>query len=63
MAQKPLSESLLEIQEIDKANNVVATYVKSPAGEKGERIDIVVSYLYISRSFWNYRVIIEVINE
>ncbi|KAH6722322.1 vitamin B6 photo-protection and homoeostasis-domain-containing protein [Leptodontidium sp. MPI-SDFR-AT-0119] len=42
MAQKPLSESLLEIQEIDKANNVVATYVKSPAGEKGERIDIVI---------------------
>ncbi|KAG4437622.1 hypothetical protein IFR05_006883 [Cadophora sp. M221] len=42
MAQKPLSESLLEIEEIDQANNVVATYIKSQAGEKGERIDIVI---------------------
>ncbi|KAH7356707.1 vitamin B6 photo-protection and homoeostasis-domain-containing protein [Rhexocercosporidium sp. MPI-PUGE-AT-0058] len=42
MAQKPLSEGLLEIEEIDQANNVVATYIKSPAGEKGERIDIMI---------------------
>ncbi|KAL2073199.1 hypothetical protein VTL71DRAFT_10523 [Oculimacula yallundae] len=42
MAQKPLSESLLEIEEIDQASNVVATYIKSASGEKGERIDIVI---------------------
>ncbi|PVH84440.1 DUF647-domain-containing protein [Cadophora sp. DSE1049] len=42
MSQKPLSGSLLEIEEIDQANNVVATYIKSQSGEKGERIDVVI---------------------
>ncbi|CZT10646.1 related to DUF647 domain protein [Rhynchosporium agropyri] len=42
MAQKPLSELFQEIVEIDQASNVVATYIKSASGEKGERIDIVI---------------------
>jgi hypothetical protein len=45
MSQKPLSDSLLEIEEIDQANNLVATYIKSRASEKEERIDVVVSYI------------------
>ena len=49
MAQKPLSESLVEIEEIDQANNVVATYIKSPAGEEGERSDVVVRKGFV---FW-----------
>ncbi|KAI9048708.1 hypothetical protein LZ554_007539 [Drepanopeziza brunnea f. sp. 'monogermtubi'] len=42
MAQKPLSESMVEIEEVDQAKNLVATYIKSSTGEKGERIDVVI---------------------
>jgi hypothetical protein len=44
MAQKPLINSSLEIEEIDQANNLVATYIQSSFNEKGGRIDVVVSY-------------------
>jgi hypothetical protein len=44
MAQTPLIDSALEIEEIDQANNLVATYIQSPFNEKGGRIDVVVSY-------------------
>tara|TARA_R110002060_G_scaffold23407_9_gene31705 strand:- start:578 stop:793 length:216 start_codon:yes stop_codon:yes gene_type:complete len=50
MNQKPLSEALHEIQEIDQANNVVATYIKSQTSEKEERIDVVVSFALINSS-------------
>ncbi|EKD13834.1 DUF647 domain-containing protein [Drepanopeziza brunnea f. sp. 'multigermtubi' MB_m1] len=42
MAQKPLSESMVEIEEVDQAKNLVATYIKSSTGDKGERIDVVI---------------------
>ncbi|KAK0107154.1 hypothetical protein ONS95_003860 [Cadophora gregata] len=42
MSQKHISQSLLEIQEIDQANNIVATYIKSQPSGKGERIDVVI---------------------
>jgi hypothetical protein len=44
MAQKPLINSSLEIEEIDQANNLVATYIQSPFNEKGGRFDVVVGY-------------------
>jgi hypothetical protein len=44
MAQKPLINSALEIEEIDQANNLVATYIQSPFNKKGGRIDVVVGY-------------------
>jgi hypothetical protein len=44
MAQKPLTNPSLEIEEIDQANNLVATYIQSSFNEKGGRIDVVVSY-------------------
>jgi hypothetical protein len=44
MAQKPLITSSLEIEEIDQANNLVATYIQTPFNEKDSRIDVVVSY-------------------
>jgi hypothetical protein len=44
MAQKPLINSSLEIEEIDQANNLVATYIQSPFNEKGTRIDVIVNY-------------------
>lgn len=54
MSQQPLTESLLEIEEIDQANNVVATYIKSQTSEKGERIDVVVCVaLDILQPLWN----------
>ena len=31
-----------EIEEVDQANNLTATYTKSPANTAGERIDVVV---------------------
>ncbi|CAL3967564.1 unnamed protein product [Diplocarpon coronariae] len=42
MVPKRISESMLEIEEIDQADNVLATYIKSSPGEKSERIDIVI---------------------
>jgi hypothetical protein len=44
MAQRPLINSSLEIEEIDQANNLVATYIQSSFNEKGGRVDVVVSY-------------------
>jgi len=44
LAQKPLIDSSLEIEEIDQANNLVATYIQTPFNEKDSRIDVVVSY-------------------
>ena len=44
MAQRPLINSSLEIEEIDQANNLVATYIQSPFNKKGGRIDVVVGY-------------------
>ncbi|KAK2625151.1 hypothetical protein QTJ16_005520 [Diplocarpon rosae] len=41
MVQKQISESIHEIEEIDQAKNVVATYIRSSFDEKGERVDIV----------------------
>lgn len=43
MAQKPVTDTHIEIEETDQANNLVATYITSPSGEKGSRVDIVVS--------------------
>jgi hypothetical protein len=42
MTQKPLNYSSLEIEEFDQANNLVATYIKSPATDSRSRIDVVV---------------------
>ncbi len=42
MAQKTLNDASLEIEEFDKANNLVATYIKSPATNSRSRIDMVV---------------------
>ncbi|KUJ12069.1 DUF647-domain-containing protein [Mollisia scopiformis] len=42
MAQKPISDSHIEIEETDQANNLVATYITSPSGEKGRRVDIII---------------------
>ena len=44
MATEPLSNSSLKIEEIDQANNLVATYIQSPTNEKGNRIDVIVGY-------------------
>jgi len=43
MAQQPDLNSPVEMEEIDQANNVVATYIHSSIGEKDSRIDVVVS--------------------
>lgn len=51
MAQNPLAEAVLHIEEVDQANTVVATYVKSSSGEKGERIDVVVCHDLFVRLF------------
>lgn len=51
MTQKSLPDSILEIEEIDQANNVVATYIQSSSGGKGERIDVVVSHASLFRAF------------
>lgn len=45
MAQKPLNDDVLEIEEYDQANNVVATYIKSPSTDSGSRIDVIVRAL------------------
>lgn len=42
MAQEPLNEASLEIQEFDQANNLVATYIKSPATTSSGRVDVIV---------------------
>ncbi len=42
MAQKPIMDAPIEIIETDQANNLVATYITSPSGGKGNRIDVVV---------------------
>jgi hypothetical protein len=44
MASKPLANTPIEIEETDQANNLVATYITIPSGEKGNRVDIVVRY-------------------
>lgn len=42
MAQKPLDVDALEIEEYDQANNLVATYIKSPSTDSVSRIDVIV---------------------
>jgi hypothetical protein len=42
MAQKPLNDDALEIEEYDQANSLVATYIKSPSTDSGSRIDVIV---------------------
>jgi hypothetical protein len=42
MAQKPLNDGPLEIEEFDQANNLVATYIRSPATDSASRIDVIV---------------------
>jgi hypothetical protein len=41
MAQKPLKNAALEIEEFDQANNLVATYIQSPPTDSGSRIDVI----------------------
>jgi hypothetical protein len=45
MAQEPLNDEALEIQEFDQANNLVATYIKSSSMGPGSRIDVLVRIL------------------
>ena len=33
-----------EIEEVDQANNLVATYIRTPSGGTGERVDVIVSF-------------------
>jgi hypothetical protein len=42
MAQKPLNNDALEIEEYDQANSLVATYIKTPSIDSGSRIDVIV---------------------
>jgi hypothetical protein len=42
MIQNPLNNEALEIDEFDQANNLVATYIKSPSTHSGSRIDVIV---------------------
>lgn len=42
MAQTPLTDAHIEIEETDQANNLVATYVTSASGERGSRVDVIV---------------------
>lgn len=42
MAQKPLDDDALEIEEYDHANNLVVTYIKSPSTDSESRIDVIV---------------------
>lgn len=41
MAQKPLDDGGLEIEEFDQANNLVATYIRSFPKDLGSRIDVI----------------------
>ncbi len=46
MAQRPLSEGAgaFEIEEIDQANNLVATYIQRPGREKTDHVEVIVSW-------------------
>ena len=42
MPHKPIIDSVIEIEEFDQANNLVATYIQSPFNANGRRVDAVV---------------------
>jgi hypothetical protein len=47
------TQSIVEIEEVDHANNLTATYIKSTSAENGSRLDVIVtipSFVLIFRS-------------